>query len=130
MTHMGAFENTVELASPLSREKVRVRVDFFQPQAKPRTQQATFRVPKDLKQSIEKLAEFWTALEVTRTGDELAKVSESDVWIRLGEVAAAAAWAEVGGEPRDEKEMKSLIVETTTRLKNKAAEVNPDTKKR
>jgi hypothetical protein len=115
-------------AFEVDRAKVKPDVDFFQPQAKPRTQQATFRAPKDLKTSIERLAKFWTALEIVRTDDDLAKVSESDVWIRLAEVAAAAAWAEVGGEPKSERELDQLISETVARLKDKA--VKPDSTKK
>jgi hypothetical protein len=119
---MGSYGRTRGLAEEWGYERVQLRVDFFEPQPKPRTQQVTFRAPKDLKSSIEKLAKFWTALEIVRTGDPLAKVSESDVWVRLGEVASAAAWAPIGGEPKTAEELETLMLESSERLKKKLAD--------
>ncbi len=92
------------------RGKVLGRLGFYEPQTQPRTANVSFRCPKALKESVTKLAGFWTEIEKARIGDPEAKVTEADVWIRIVDVAIRDAWAEVGGaQPKDATEMKQLV---------------------
>lgn len=80
---------------------------YYEPSER-RTKQISARVPKSVKDGLARLAELWTYAEQVRTGDEEAEVTETDVIVRLLTIGLDGAWAEIGMEPKTEKEMAEV----------------------
>jgi hypothetical protein len=59
-----------------------------------RTEQVTARIPKRIKDALQKLAWWWTSLERDATGDDQLEVTIGDVLVRLADVGTEGAWEE------------------------------------
>lgn len=81
---------------------------YFEPQER-RTQQLTARIPKSVSDGLKDLAKLWTHLERSRTGDEEAEVTVSDVVVRLLQVGLDGSWAEIGFQPKSDADWTELF---------------------
>jgi len=80
-----------------------------------RTEQVTARVPKRIKDSLQRLAYWWTFKERQATGDDELEVTIGDVLVRLADVGLEGAWEEARTE-NDEKAIDSAVREVEKSL--------------
>jgi hypothetical protein len=88
---------------------------YYEPQER-RTQQISARVPKSVKDGVARLSKLWTKMERLRTGDKEVEVTETDVIVRLLSVGLDGAWAEMGGEPKTDRELDELVEKASQAL--------------
>lgn len=75
-----------------------------------RTDQLTARIPKRMKDALQRLAYYWTALERETSGDAEVEVTIGDVVVRLVDVGLEGAWEEAR-EKHDDKAIDAMVRE-------------------
>jgi hypothetical protein len=105
---------------------VEATADMGQPYYKSqerRTEQVTARVPKRIKDSLQRLAYWWTSIEREETGDADIEVTIGDVLVRLADVALEGAWEEAR-EKYDEKTIDARVAAVERSLAKKTKSNN------
>lgn len=83
-----------------------------------RTDQVTARIPKRMKDDLQRLAHYWTALEREATKDSDVEVTIGDVVVRLLDVGLEGAWEEAR-EKFDEKTIDKMVGDVEKSLAKK-----------
>jgi hypothetical protein len=80
---------------------------YFKSQER-RTEQIAARVPKRIKDELQKLARYWTAKEREENDDTTIEVTVADVVVRLLDVGLEGAWEEARAV-HDEKTIDKMV---------------------
>lgn len=81
-----------------------------------RTEQISVRLPRRVKDSLQRLAYYWTALEREVSGDADVEVTVGDVVVRLTDVGIDGAWEEAHAQ-HDDRTIQKMVDDVVASLK-------------